>query len=64
MTREERIAAEIDVWENAAIIYANVLVEARKYGDYGGMQHNEHMIQYSKDKIKALEDELQQLKSA
>lgn len=64
MTRQERIAAEIDVWENAAVIYANALEEAKKYGDYGGIQHNEHMIQYSKDRISALEDELQQLKSA
>ncbi|AIQ34203.1 hypothetical protein R50345_05910 [Paenibacillus sp. FSL R5-0345] len=64
MTRQERISAEIEVWENAAVVYAKGLEEAKKYGDYGGMQHNEHMIQFSNDKIAALEDELQQLKSA
>lgn len=64
MTREERITAEIDVWENAAVIYANQLQDAIRYGDYGGQQHNEHMIQFSKDKIASLSIELQQLKSA
>lgn len=64
MNRIERIKAEIDVWENAAIVYANTLEEARRYGDFGGIQHNEHMIQYSREKVEALEAELQQIRSA
>lgn len=64
MTREERIRSEIEVWENAAIIYAKALEEAKKYGDYGGMQHDEHMIKFSQQKVESLEVKLQQLKSA
>lgn len=64
MTKPERIASEIDVWENDLVIYTRALEEAIKYGDYGGVQHNEHMIQFSKDKIASLSIELQQLKSA
>lgn len=44
MTKPERIASEIDVWENALVIYTRALEEAIKYGDYGGQQHNEHMV--------------------
>ena len=64
MTREERILSDIEVWENAAIVYASDIETAIKYGDYGGLKYNEHMIQFSKERIQALEAELQQLKSA
>ena len=64
MTREERIRSEIEVWENAAIVYTKALEESKRYGDYGGQQHNEHMIKYSQQKVESLEAELQQSKSA
>ncbi|MEK3674640.1 hypothetical protein [Paenibacillus sp. FSL R10-2771] len=64
MTSEERIRSEIEVWENAAIVYANALAECEKYGDYGGRQYNEHMIEYCRIRAKKLDVDLQQLKSA
>lgn len=64
MTREERIKSEIEVWENTATVYANDMEDAIKYGDFGGIHHNEHMIEFSRRKIAELEAELQQLKSA
>lgn len=54
MTSEERIRSEIEVWENAAIVYANALAECEKYGDYGGRQYNEHMIEYCRIRAKSL----------
>lgn len=64
MNRIERIKSEIDVWENAAVVYANALEEAKKYGDYGGQQYNEHMIEHCRKKAEMLEAELQELKTA
>ncbi|AHV96129.1 hypothetical protein [Paenibacillus sabinae] len=64
MTLQERIKALIDVWENAAIVYAQTLEEDKRYGDYGGIQHCEHMIQFSRKKVEELESELRQIMSA
>jgi hypothetical protein len=64
MTKQERISAEIDVWENAVLVYTKNMEEDIKYGDYGGMQYSKHMIQFSQKKVEELELELQQLRSA
>ncbi len=64
MNRIERIQAEIEVWENAVLVYTHNMEEDIKYGDYGGMQYSKHMIQFSQKKVEELEAELQQLKTA
>ncbi|MBY9081235.1 hypothetical protein KIH86_24110 [Paenibacillus sp. HN-1] len=64
MTKQEHLEYLIDVWENAAIVYANALDEAQRYGDYGGIQHSEHMIQFSRHKVETLEAELRKMRSA
>lgn len=64
MTRKELISAELAAWEEDIARYTAGLEEAIKYGDYGSQQHNEHMVQFSKDKVATLSIELQELKSA
>ncbi|MNC07120.1 hypothetical protein D3C75_546530 [compost metagenome] len=64
MTRQEHLKYLIDVWENAAIVYARTLEEDKRYGDYGGMRYSEHMIQFSRKKVETLEAELRQIRSA
>ncbi|MNT90002.1 hypothetical protein D3C72_2308300 [compost metagenome] len=64
MTKQELIEALIDVWENAAIVYARTLEEDKRYGDYGGMRYSEHMIQFSRNKVETLEAELRQIRRA
>ncbi|MOA53942.1 hypothetical protein D3C78_1774740 [compost metagenome] len=64
MTHEERIVAEINVWENAVLVYTKALEEDIKYGDSGGMKYSKHMIEFSQNKVEELEIALQQLKSA
>jgi hypothetical protein len=64
MTREEEIQSQIKMWESAAEVYANDMPDAIKYGDFGGIHHNEHMIEFAQRRIEELEGMLQQLKSA
>ncbi|KWX79947.1 hypothetical protein [Paenibacillus jilunlii] len=61
MTRQEQLKSELEDWKSWLPIYEGRLNESRTVAN---REQYLHMVEFSKERIQALEAELQQLKSA
>lgn len=46
---------EIAMWHEVIGVYTAALAEAERYGDTGGMEWDQHMIEFAQGKIDELE---------
>lgn len=46
---------QIAMWNEVITVYTAALEEAKRYGDVGGMEWDQHMIEFAQEKIDELE---------
>lgn len=46
---------QIAMWNEVITVYTAALEEAKRYGDVGGMEWDQHMIDFAQGKIDMLE---------
>lgn len=61
MTKQEILRSQLEDWQHWLPIYEQQLYDSRSVAN---KEHYQHMVDFSRERIQALEAELLQLKSA